>query len=343
MTKVLQNTSAVITHALPYYLLVGFIVLLGLFGTFGNRAEAATTQYYWVTTPSYGTNYGYGLNFNGQYFTNTDDLMAYLRQLIISLQAQIQNRVQTRLQVHYYYGGGTQTYRDGDSEVDVTTLSATDINYHDATLRGTVDFNNSDYAIVWFEYGKTSGDLDQTTTKIQLDDTDDEDFEITIDDLSSDKRYYYRAIAVDDSGIRTYGSTRSFTTDYYSSYSDNDTPDVETDNATSIGRYTATLHGSVDMNDYRNGVVFFVYGEDRDQVDNIADDYDSYSAIDEDGDDLQKYKVDSDLDYDSSYWYTPTGLDRDTTYYFAIGVEYDDDDGDSVIKMGDVERFTTDN
>ena len=96
------------------------------------------------------------------------------------------------------------------------------------------------------------------------------------------------------------------------------------------------------MNDFRNGIVFFVWGEDEDQVDDIERDYDSYSDVDEDGDDLRKERVDSDLDGRASYRLDIRGLDDDTEYYFAICVEYEDEDDDEVLACGSTEEFETD-
>ena len=120
-----------------------------------------------------------------------------------------------------------------------------------------------------------------------------------------------------------------------------DEPDVDTNRARDIDDDSAYLYGDVDMNDFNNGYVFFVYGEDEDQVEDIASDYDEYSDVDEDGDDLQKFSIDSDLDGDASYDAYIYGLDDDTDYYFQICVEYEDDDDDEVIECGGVEDFTT--
>lgn len=125
-----------------------------------------------------------------------------------------------------------------------------------------------------------------------------------------------------------------------SSYGDE--PEVETDRATSIGASDARLEGNVDMMDFEDGEVFFVYGTDEDQVEDVEDDYDSYRDIDEDGDDLQKVRVDSSFDGEDDFSYRVTGLDDDTDYYFQICVGFEDDDDDERIICGGVEDFTTD-
>lgn len=123
---------------------------------------------------------------------------------------------------------------------------------------------------------------------------------------------------------------------------DDDEPEVQTDGATSIENDEAELEGNVDMMDFEDGEVFFVYGQDEDQVEDIEDDYDTYSDIDEDGDDLQKIMSDSSFDDEDDFSERVTGLEEDTDYYFQICVGFEDEDDDDVIVCGGVEDFTTD-
>lgn len=140
-----------------------------------------------------------------------------------------------------------------------------------------------------------------------------------------------------------YGYTVGEPRSHSSSRNNDDEPDLTTDSATNINRNDARLRGSVEMNDFEDGEVFFVYGTDEDQVEDIEDDYDSYRDIDKDGDRLQKVLVDSSLDGDEDYSYKVTGLKRDTEYFFQICVGFEDEDGDDVILCGGVEEFETDN
>jgi type II secretory pathway pseudopilin PulG len=149
--------------------------------------------------------------------------------------------------------------------------------------------------------------------------------------------YYRDGYCRYDDEVRVVGEPRG-----HGRSSSDDEPDAETESARDVEDNTAELRGEVDMNDFNNGLVFFVYGEDEDQVEDIEDDYDEYSDIDEDGDDLQKFIVDRDLDDDESYRGDVFGLDEETDYYFQICVEYEDDDDDEVIVCGGVEDFETD-
>lgn len=127
-----------------------------------------------------------------------------------------------------------------------------------------------------------------------------------------------------------------------SSSSDDDEPEVQTKRATSIDSDEARLNGNVDMMDFEDGEVFFVYGTDEDQIEDVEDDYDSYRDIDTDGKRLQKVRVKSNFDDEDDFSYRVTGLYSNTDYYFQICVGYEDEDDDEVIVCGGVEDFTTD-
>jgi hypothetical protein len=270
-------------------------------------------------------------------------------QLLLQQIAQLQ-RLLLQLQ-----GGGLIDFDDHsignfDSEVEVDTRSATDVRDDSARIRGVVsDFNRSDYADVWFEYGRSRSDLDMRTPIIRIDEDEDEDFDFRIGGLREGERYYFRAVAEDDDEEKDYGSIQNFETsnyyrndgdDYYDRYDEE--PDVTIRSAFDVDEDSARFEGEVDMNDFRNGEVFFVYGEDEDQIEDIADDYDTYSDVDEDGDDLQKFRIDSDLDGDSRYEVRATGLDDNSDYYFALCVGYEDEENDDVLECSSTRDFTTD-
>lgn len=283
-----------------------------------------------------------------------EETVLYLQSIVAQLLEQLQARGYNA-NVQYQYNQPTQYwnygqyrnqssnrgYQSSGSEVEVETRYAS-YSGDDVDLYGSVDLNRSDYAYVWFEYGEDD-DMDEETSDKKV--TRDSSFKVSldVDDLDDDEVYYYRAVAKDDEGDRDYGAIRSFyVSDGGSSSSHNDDePDVTTDDAEDIEDDEAELHGEVDMNDFNNGYVFFVYGEDEDQVEDVEDE-DEYRDIDEDGDDLQKVVVDTDLDGSRSYWRRVTGLDDDTDHYFRMCVEYEDDDDDETLECGKVEHFETD-
>lgn len=300
--------------------------------------SASAQGYYWgpwtvTSTTNYPGNSAFGLSHN----QNHDQYVKQLLALIKKLQAQLDAL------------NDDDDDWSSDTEIEITTLSADDIEDEDATLRGEVDFNDSDYAYVWFEWGDDTNDLDEETTHIKLDDDEDEDFSAIITDLDEDEKYYFRAVGEDEDGDLDKGAIKSFTSDDEGSNSDDDddsdedAPEVETGDSEDVESHSAKIFGDVDMNDFENGIVFFVYGQDESQVNDIDDDFDNYNEIDEDDEDLQKIKVDGDADdsgdYSAEFW----GLDDDTEYFYALCLEYEDEDNDDTIMCGDTESFTTEN
>ena len=303
-------------------------------------SDSAYNPYYYsgntyYQTPSYTT-----------YYYNTQYTNQYREQQLVYLYAQLQMLQEQLRQLRYTSGSYYDyayydNYRMGYGVVDVTTRTAQNVDDESATLRGTVDLNGEDDARVYFEYGTKRNYLDDTSRGLSLDDTDSENFSIRVRNLSDDETYYFRAVAEDASGDTSYGATKSFTTDRDGN-SNNDEPNATTDSVRSVTASSAGLRGSVAMNDFRNGHVFFVYGEDRNQVRDIESEYTTYADIDEDGDNLQKQSVDSDLDTQSDYQLTVRSLNNNTDYYAALCVEYLDDNDDDTIVCGDTESFTTD-
>lgn len=268
-------------------------------------------------------------NYNGGYYAydNAADLeylRAYIQRLLLILSQLDQ-------------GSDTSNV----SDVDVRTLSATDIDENSATLRAVVDMNSEDDAELYFEYGRTSGNLSSDTTTQNLDAADDGDtLEDSISGLLDNTRYYYRAVAIDTNGDKDYGTTLSFVTDDSSS-SNGEDPVATTQSARNIDSNSAELRGTVDMHDFSSGTVFFVYGEDESQVADVENDFSTYDEVDEDGNNLEKVLVDSDLDGTDSYVEEVTGLDNNTDLYFALCVEYEDADSDPVLTCGTVRTFDT--
>ena len=234
--------------------------------------------------------------------------------------------------------GGSSNSGDGD----VKTLSADDVTEDSAVLRGEV--TEGDDIESWFAFSKNDS-TPSCSANSQREDPDgddeydeDEIFELEIDDLDEDEKYYFRACIEDEDNDVVSGSIKSFTTD---EDDDEEQPDVDTKDADDVTDEEAELNGTVDMNDFRNGLVFYVWGEDEGQIEDVEDE-DQYKDVDEDGDDLQKQKMDSDLDDKSNYVLDLEGLDDDTRYYYTLCVEYEDEDDDETILCGSVEDFRTD-
>ncbi len=267
--------------------------------------------------------------------TATQAQIAYYQMLLAQLKAQL-----AAIQ-----GGSGAPAPSDKADVDIFTGTASREDSHTVELHGEIDFNNEDEARVWFEYG-TSYALPYSTPSLNLDDNDDEDFSLFADDIDSNRTYYYRAVAEDEDGDYAEGVVRSFRIsssddDDDDDDDDEDVPAVTTDEADDVDESSAELNGEVDMQDADDGYVFFVYGEDEDQVEDASDE-DSYGDIDTDGDNLRKTVVDSSFDDEDDFSVTITGLDDDTEHFFRLCVEYEDEDDDEALECGDVESFETD-
>lgn len=317
-----------------------FVTLLFSMGAFSlQTAQAYTTQpaQYQYTDGSYIYQYQiHTTPVQSQYYN------AQLQQLLQQI-AQLQ-----KILLQMQGGAGSvdtddDYFGDDNSEIDIRTSSAREHNRNSAILRGQVDrFNRSDYADVWFEYDTSSNRLDKRTPISRIYDNDNRNFSQRIAGLRNNTTYYFRAVAEDEYGEQDTGKTLSFrTSSYHSGSSRDETPRLSTRNAYDVDYGEVRLEGTVDMNDFRNGEIFFVYGEDKYQVQDIADDYRRYSNIYQDGDDLQTYRVARNLNGKSTYKIRISGLDEDTRHYFTLCAGYEDQYNDDVIECTAVRSFTT--
>lgn len=312
---------------------LGLCIALCIFA-FGTPFASAES-YYYVNQSNYSTN-------------QLQSLINQLNVLLAKLQA-LQGYSNVNYHKYYYTDftpkQNTYSYNYGSKSYDVeVSTDDADVESDDtAVLSGDVELDDAPYAIVWFDYG-TDGDMDEESDSLKL--TDDDSFEIEVDDLDEDERYYFRAVAEDPSGYRVYGSIKAFGTDEDDdddddNDNDEDTPEATTQDAEDVEEDRAELHGEIEMNDFDDGIAFFVYGEDESAIEDVEDE-DTYNDVDEDGDDLQKILLSSNLDDTRTFWTTVSGLDDDTDYFFRICVQYEDEDNDDVLECGSVESFTTD-
>ncbi len=264
-------------------------------------------------------------------YTNSNSArIAELQATIMRLQAEL-----ARLQT----GSGAVT--SGDVRI---------VDHGSVEMRGVASGRTGDSARGWFEYGPTYA-MQYSTPMNRV--TAGRTFYGVADDIDSGRTYYYRAVTESKNGYITEGLIHTFqVTGNWSRYNDwddddrydaddEDVPEVTTDDADDIDENSAELRGEVDMQDAEDGIVFFVYGEDEDMVEEVTDE-NRYRDIDEDGDDLQLVKVDSSFDGDEDFYAVVTGLDDNTDHYFRLCVEFENDDNDDEIVCGDVETFETD-
>lgn len=222
--------------------------------------------------------------------------------------------------------------------VRVQTNGVAGVDDENVTLRASIDFRKSSYAKVWFEYGDEENDLYKKTPVAVVYPRSGKVYERLVRGLDEYTRYYVRVVAEDPNGARSYGKTVSFTTrrDVV-----NEKPKITVGRSTNIGLTGATITGTIDMNDARNGIAFLVYGEDRNVMSTLTKDYSRFKAIRERGDYIQKVLLDDDIDTIETFTETLLYLDTGTSYYYAFGVEYENDEGDDVLLLGSIGTFKT--
>lgn len=230
---------------------------------------------------------------------------------------------------------GSRSNRDLEAE----THSADDVDEDSAVLRGSFDPGRYD-AEIWFEYGRSTG-LTSRTSRVDI--RSDRSYERRLTNLREDERYYFRAVIRDEYGNTDYGSIRSFTTDddnRRSSRSYGDDVSVRTGDAERIEADTAVLTGEVDTEDVDRVTIFFLYGQDEDEVEDAARE-DRHRDIYQSGQDLQKIVVESSFYGDEEFERRIYWLEEGERYYFSLCVEYIDDDDDRQLECGSIEDFET--
>ncbi len=228
------------------------------------------------------------------------------------------------------------------NSIEVQTNNASGIGDTSAQLRGNlVSGNNVD---TWFVMKENTDYLLNCATPEQKEDVSGyynsgDSFSKYVSGLNSNTTYYYKACANDGHIIDYQSNVLSF----HTNGNDVNTvlPNVETRYANDVDDSSADIHGYVDMNDYNNGFVFYVYGKDESAISNIETLYDSYSDVNENGEDLQKSEVDGDLDSSNSYSESITNLDSDEYYYYNFCVGYVDTEGQDKLECGSSENFKT--
>jgi hypothetical protein len=247
----------------------------------------------------------------------------------------------------------TTTGGSNGSNADVFTLNP-DENGNDYTLHGEIrDVNASEDFTLFFSFSSNNDvtcDNPSRQFEVQNSVSSDRFFEYNFDadnEGISDGTSYYRACADNEDNNDILSGLRQeiiINNDDGGDPNNNEEPNAETRNADNVDENSAELNGRVEMNDFNNGIVFFVYGQDESQIEDVDQDYNDYSDIDEDDDDLMKELVDNDNDSDSWQNYSEdiNGLEEDERYYYRICVEFENSNGDDELECGNVEDFETD-
>lgn len=205
---------------------------------------------------------------------------------------------------------------DEDEDIEVSTLSAQNVDENEATLRGDIIETNNEDVVRYFEWGTNSNNLNQTTyLSGQTDNTGQ--FSKTIYGLNDNTTYYFRAcIDSQDSSQNDCGSVKSFKTQKDQVFVDDScgTAMASTTYATGISGTSAVLNGvSIAGNSSTNS--YFQYG--------------TTTAL---GSSVGSQTVSSCGTLYNSY--NLTGLQSNKTYYYRIAT------GNT---YGQIKSFTTGN
>jgi len=159
------------------------------------------------------------------------------------------------------FQGSLETFTTLDETVAVDTVAATQLGATQATLNGDVTtYDNVESANGFFEYGQTSGSVDDNSTTTQsINNTGG--FSETVTGLSAGTDYEFRAV-VDTLQTETTGSAVGFTTDAVA---------VSTNAATNVGTGSADLEGSIDeLESGQSADVQFDWGIDGNNLPNTT-------------------------------------------------------------------------
>lgn len=224
-----------------------------------------------------------------------------------------------------------------DAEIRVRTNRPTKIDERFTEVEMRIDFNESPFARVWFEYGRTQEDMDRTTRVVRVWSSDEDEYTYTLRNLRPSSIYYVRAVGQDHMGLKHYGKPVKFTT---KRDIENEKPSLKLVRPEDITTQAATLVAEVDMNDFKDGILFFVYGESREDVADVAEER-YYVDIRERGDDLQRVLVDPDFDGFDTVEKRIAEFDEYTRYYYSVGVQYENEDGRETILLSQPRSLLT--
>lgn len=136
-------------------------------------------------------------------------------------------------------------------------------------------------------------------------------------------------------------STKPATSQNCGGSNNNTIPQAETYSESSVTTDSARLRGRVRMNDIDDGKVFFVYGRDESDIQDIPSYFDTYGSINTSG--VNKVIVDNSNDTDAwrNYSRNVTGLSTDKRYYYRMCVEFYRNGNDDIV-CGNIQDFRTD-
>ncbi len=192
-----------------------------------------------------------------------------------------------------------------DQEAEVFTRPASHITDTCATLNGRIEMNDDDEEDVYFSL--ISRGVAKTIYVKEMD--EDGRFSKRVCDLNPGTAYAFVATTDHAEGAPMFFNTTSTPTPTQVEAR------VYTRNATNIGTYSAQLNGYIDINDTKNGKVYFVYGPNRSMTNKT-----SYLAVNS-----------------NTAFQAITGLTPNTKYYFQAIIK----DNNGIVDKGVVKSFRT--
>ena len=276
-------------------------------------------------------------------FNNEEQYRQYLFSRLAELQAQlvVLLKLKSKIDEGYQLVSSSKTdtrVQPNPHFMQVSTMSPLSVGRSTAKLFAEVDKGSAEKAEVWFQYG-TGESLNKNTKSTRVISTRKVSYKEEAQNLKSDTKYSYRVVIEDEDGYRQYGQVRTFTTPSSATVvSFSGSPLVETNGVVNITSYSAELSGFVSMNDFDEGILFFTYGSDIGDI-NDVEDYDTFEEIPTKRGVTGKQITDKEFTGRDIVKQRVSGFKRATKYYYNVCVEYRD--GRSKIRCSETESFVT--
>jgi hypothetical protein len=247
------------------------------------------------------------------------------------------------------------------ADVRIPTIRVADeqfISGEEITLELRVDMRDTNDGRVYIIYGESQSqvadaieedykDIDENDERLQKERVavnliGSQDLVESIGDLDDETEYFYAACVSYEGQRDGFVCTRidSFTTpndDF------GDSPRVTT-TAIDVSGTTIALQGSVTMRSFRNGLVFFVYGTDKNTIQGVEGQR-QMTSIRQNSDRLQLVLVDSDVDSSDSFKAVVDDLRFSTAYVARLCIEFENEDergrDQLYVECGDTRGFST--
>jgi len=222
----------------------------------------------------------------------------------------------------------------------VTSQAAQNIESTSALLRGEVSVGTESVGTVFFVYGYSQSDINQSlanhqtyeqvvanqrteavVTRVARSSSNDRTISTRVSNLAPETKYYARLCAERAQRLSCAPTVTFATIPRVYSPGDVRIPSIRVTDETAAAADQMTLRMSVAMRDTYDGDVYVVYGESQARVQDARSL--SYTRIDEDRERLQKSRVISNIRGTQEFTKTIDDLAADTLLYYFVCVEYE--------------------